>query len=358
MRDRLLPGALLVLAAMLSSCVSHQTGSYATIPSVTKKQRKPQPATVLAMERQIKNAIDAGEGDPFVRSLRQRVSQDPDNLPARLELAGRYESQGAPELAIDHLRIAITRHPDSEPAALQLARALARNEQPIDAIAALALFCEAHTNASSSILEEAAMLEDEAGAFGEGERYHRRAISVNAANDVLRNNLGQNFMQQGKHEDAAHEFKAALSLNPRSEAARNNLGFALVYLHQNQEALLHWQSLSGPAAAHNNLAVALIEQGQYPEARKEIEIALDYDRQNPAALRNLQLLSDLDGKSASFTIKRMDEQKATSWNRLASMVTKVFRGEPKSSSASKVADAASVAAGAKSTNNELRNTHQ
>ena len=53
--------------------------------------------------------------------------------------------------------------------------------------------------------------------------------------------------------------------------------------------------MSDPASAHNNLASVLIEQGRYAEARKELEIALSYQADHPAALANFKLVGELDG---------------------------------------------------------------
>jgi tetratricopeptide (TPR) repeat protein len=274
------------------------------------------------MDRQVKNAIDAGEGDPFVRSLRQKVAADPDNAAARFELAAHYTKQGAPELAMEHYRIAVDRQPDSEFAVRKLAEALAGNGQELESIALLVRYCDSHAQASSELLESVALAQDESGALGEGEVFHRRAIARNASDDTLRNNLGFNFLRQKKYEDAAHEFQAALQLNPKSETARNNLGFALARLDQ-KEALLHWASLSGPAAAHNNLAAALIEDGKLPEARREIQAALDFDRHNAAAIQNLQMVSELDGGSASFTLSSKKAGRRKGWTQA---LTGLFRG--------------------------------
>jgi tetratricopeptide (TPR) repeat protein len=66
------------------------------------------------------------------------------------------------------------------------------------------------------------------------------------------------------------------------------------------EAILQWQSLSGPAAAHNNLGAVYIEQTRYAEARRELEQALEFERGNGAALKNLAWLSTVDGKPAQL----------------------------------------------------------
>ena len=329
-----LTGCLAVLTTACSS--SRQKQAYAV--------QHPKRAVTIAMERQIHNAIDAGEGDVLTRILRQKVSADPNDINARLELAEQYRKQGAFELAIDHLRIAADRKPDSEAAVLSLARALRANEQPIEAITALVRYCDAHATASSALLTETAIAQDEAGALSEGERFHRRAIDADKLDDRLRNNLGYNFLQQGKLEDAVHEFKAALMLNSTSEAARNNMGFALARLGQTEDALLHWSSISGPAAAHNNLAAVLIDKGDLAGARKEIQAALEYDRHNPAVMRNLQLVAELDGKPASFTINsNVAASKPAGWARVPAMFGKLIGGESHGSSKQKKSEAVKTA---------------
>jgi Flp pilus assembly protein TadD len=85
--------------------------------------------------------------------------------------------------------------------------------------------------------------------------------------------------------------------------ARNNLGLALANLGETDQAVASWQSASGPATAHNNLAAVLLEKGNYPNARKELELALSYNNAYPAALKNLELVSRLDGHPATLAVK-------------------------------------------------------
>ena len=83
------------------------------IPAVTigatdhkKKAAPPTTAVDANAMRQIRNAIDAGEGDDGLRNLRQKLAAEPSSVDARLTLAAAYEWRGASELAIDHYRIA------------------------------------------------------------------------------------------------------------------------------------------------------------------------------------------------------------------------------------------------------------
>jgi Flp pilus assembly protein TadD len=125
---------------------------------------------------------------------------------------------------------------------------------------------------------------------------------------------------QGQKTEAAEEFRAALKLNPRSGIARDNLGVALA--DNPGEALLNWQSINEPATAHSNLAAVLIEQGKYAEARHELEIALQYNKSNSAAIANLKLVSDVDGKPVTLPA----QSAATHWSRMRSSWHRWFSG--------------------------------
>jgi tetratricopeptide (TPR) repeat protein len=65
---------------------------------------------------------------------------------------------------------------------------------------------------------------------------------------------------------------------------------------------LNWQATAGPSVAHNNMAALLIERGDLAGARKELETALSYDRQNGPALFNLALVAERDGKPAVIQV--------------------------------------------------------
>lgn len=257
------------------------------------------PTVTQTMQRQVTQAIDLGDGDVITRDLRQRLVADPWDLATRLALADRYWKAGALELAIDHYRLAAERFPDHPKVAMLLARALRDFNHPQDAIAALRKFSGPNAEAPPDLLSLLGILEDDAGEFAEAERAYRAALTQAPARADLHNNLGYNLLLQAKPKEAIEQFQAALKIEPHSQLANNNLGLALVAQwkddSQPTEALLHWQSVSDPASAHNNLATVLIEQGRYADARKELEIALGYQGNHAAALANLRLAGELDG---------------------------------------------------------------
>jgi Flp pilus assembly protein TadD len=239
------------------------------------------------------NALDAGEGDVRIRLLRERLAANPNDLEARLQLAAEYKKAGFPDIALEHLRLASARFPDSQTVAIQLARALVESGSSADGRTHLESFAAEH-EASSEIWSWLGILQDRAGDYPSGERSHRAAIEREPRSDALYNNLGYNLLLQSRNDEAAIEFRRALELAPRSTVARNNLGIALA--SQPDQAMEVWKGAADRATAHNNLGAILLEKGDHVAARREFERALEYNRDHYAALNNLRLLSDLDGR--------------------------------------------------------------
>jgi tetratricopeptide (TPR) repeat protein len=301
---------------LLSSC-AHRT-------QTTLLKTPPVPGM---MERQILNAVDAGDGDAELRMLREKVISIPSSIDARLDLGKAYETRGYLELALDHYRWAAENAPENPDAHLLLARTLDHSGHSAQAIAMLDSFLVEHVQSGPTLYSWLGIMRDDAGDWKGSEWAYRMAMSKAAEDrDYLHNNLGYSLLKQGRNIPAAQEFQAALRLNPRSEIARDNLGIALI--ENPKEAIIHWQSLNEPATAHSNMAAILIENGKYDEARAELQIALQYNQANSVALKNLQLLSSLDGKSVMVLAKTQ----VTRWTRWKFGVGRIFgTGERNSS---------------------------
>jgi Tfp pilus assembly protein PilF len=301
----------LVLAAMtVSACTQTVRSTSASLVRHPDRISK-DPQSLSVMKRQIANAADAGDGDLIARTLRQRMAADPSNLKVRLELARHYEEIGYPEIAAEHYRLAVQTFPDSVDAVTGSARMLRQMDLPRQALDLLTTFQGAHPGTSAEVLCWMGILRDEAGELTQAEASYRAALALNPKSDSLHNNLGYNLLLQKKPADAAVEFRKALAIAPHSQIAQNNLGAALA--NQPKEAVLHMQSVSDPATAHSNLAAVLIEQGLYKQARAELRIALGYRKDHPAALTNLQLVSELDGQPYGVPVSAP----ASRWKRMA-----------------------------------------
>ncbi len=313
MKSRYIAALLAAFAASSVSCV-HQTRVSST-PA-------PNPPPLSVWDRQVRNAVDAGDGDYQLRVLREKVAAEPDNIPVRLELATAYRERGYHEIALEISRLAVARFPESGDAQLALVRDLRELNRRPEAITALEHFLQAHPENGARYYSWLGILRDESGLWPLGEPAHRKALDLDPAVDYLHNNLGYNLLMQKKNDEAAREFQEALKLNPGSQMARNNLGLALANSNATAQAVANWQATSDPATAHNNLAAVWIEKGNYPEARKELDLALGYNRAHRAALRNLELVARLDGNPATLKAKPLD----TRWGRFGTAIRKLFVG--------------------------------
>ena len=285
--------AVAVLAVLAVSCMRH-------IP-VARTPGAPPPTV---WDRQIRNAQDAGDGDYPLRTLRDRVAAEPENTAIRLELAKAYRERGYPDVALEICRLAAARFPDSGEVRLALAGVLRDMKRQGEAISGLEAFTRAHPRAGAEYYSWLGILRDDTGHWAEAEAAHRKALELDPKAGYLHNNLGYNLLMQKKNAEAAAEFREALKINPQSLLARNNLGLALAQSDSGAEAVAAWQAGSDPATAHNNLAAVWIEKGNYEAARKELEIALGYNKDFPAALKNLELVSRLDGSPILFHVKQ------------------------------------------------------
>ena len=269
---------------LLGGCASKSRVSHVTVPGNTLQP---------VMRRQVLNAVDAGEGNPRVRNLRERMAEKPKNVRLRLELAAEYSRTGHPELELEHLRLAVERFPESEAAVVALSRALVRVHWPGEAEKRLNEFLAKRDKPSANVLSWAGIVQDGLGKWKDGEPLHRRAVELAPGRYALHNNLGYNLLMQGRKGDAAEEFRRALDLNPSSETARNNLGLSLG--DQPGAAITQFRQTADLAVAHNNLAAYLYEKGDVAGARKELELALEYRKDSPKILENLRNLAALDG---------------------------------------------------------------
>jgi Flp pilus assembly protein TadD len=298
---------------LLASGCARRTAAIPVAPSAPTQQ---------VFARQVREARIAGEGDPAVRILRQRLAAAPGSIDLRLELARHYESTGSPDLALEHVRFARAQAPAQFPLAAEEARLLIKLDLPDEAVAALGPVA-ASPAAPASIRSWLGIALDESGDLAAGESAHRAALNLSPADDTLLNNLGFNLLRQGRPEEAIRFLQSAVELNRDNALARSNLARALAARAADSDAsgaVAHWSAAIDPASAHSNLAAALIERGQYDQARRQLDAALAIERQHLAAWNNLRLVSELDGLPATPAAVRQPGP----WKRFASMWKNAF----------------------------------
>jgi Flp pilus assembly protein TadD len=270
---------------------SPRARSIPTTPDQTLRQ---------TMQQQVTGAFDPLTDDRRVRTLESRLRLHPLAADVRIQLAAIYEGYGLGEEAMDQYSQALkdaSAAPGIDPALAETAatgvgrcaRAAGRHEE---AVAVLLTYLNQFP--SPRVWNELGLLYDDAGNLAGGEHALRQAIGSDPGNSVWHNNLGYNLLLQNKLDAAATEFRSALESNPKSATARNNLGVVLARERDLDAAYREFrQAAPDDATAHNNLAVALIEAGQYKQGREEIVRALAARHYFAPALANFKLVQEL-----------------------------------------------------------------
>jgi Tfp pilus assembly protein PilF len=251
-------------------------------------------------QQQTQGAFNPLTDDERVQALQARLNLNPQDLAARLELAGVYENYRLYDDGFgqytETLRLANSATAEAgnsalaEQAALGLGRCAQALRRPGQAIPPLEAFLK--ESPSANAWHELGLLYDELGDLTAGESALREAVARDAESDRLHNNLGYNLLLQNKAEEAEAEFRRALKLNPKSATTRNNLGTVLARRGDRQGALEQFQLAADAATAHNNLAVVLLETGQYEQSREELVKALSIRRYFAPALANFKLVQE------------------------------------------------------------------
>lgn len=283
----------------------------------------PRSAVHAAADRHVRNAVLAGEGDSEIPILRQRLAIAPQANDVRLRLAEKYQAAGFPDVALEHIRAARGYDLSDRTLLLKEVELLRQLDLPGQAAESLSRHFASTASNDPLLLSWLGITLDEAGRLPEGEKAHRQALALNPDDDALHNNLGFNLFSQQRFPEAARSFEQALRLNRRSETARANLARLMAIRPDAPDAtgaVAHWTSSLGAAAAHNNLAASLLEQGQYQKAREEIAVALRYKADYWPALKNLSLASELDGRPAQISAG----DHPTRWQRFISSLKRAF----------------------------------
>ena len=117
------------------------------------------------------------------------------------------------------------------------------------------------------------------------------AVHARLDEAVRRNNVGAEFLKQGKLTEAIAEFRQAVTVDPTYGAAWRNLGFALDKAGQVDEAVTAYQKaveLEPEVNAYNNLGVLYDKKERYAEAIREFEKALKLSPGNATVQKNLE----------------------------------------------------------------------
>jgi Flp pilus assembly protein TadD len=282
--------ALLIIVLLAAGCVRNKTvQDFGLTRNVSRTEPSPDTSLRAIFQQQTKGAFNPLSGDPRIRTLGTRLTNNPADVQSRLELAGVYESYRLYDEALEQY----TKSFDlirSEAALMGIVRSHQGLNRAWRAIPLLEQFLE---EAPSAVVWNAlGLLYDASQNLIAGENALREAVAADPLSDQWHNNLGYNLLLQNKTEAADREFRKALELNSKSVTAHNNLGMLLARAGDFAGALEEFQYSADAATAHNNLAVVLMEMGKYDESRDELVKALAIRRNFAPALSNFKLVQE------------------------------------------------------------------
>jgi tetratricopeptide (TPR) repeat protein len=224
-----------------------------------------------------------GKHDDALPNLNEALKREPKNAPALLYRAEAFIAKNRLNDAIADLRAALTIEPTLR-TRLRLAAALAQTKQFDEANKLYQeVLQEDPANTEARAALAAAMIE--AGKGSEAIAQLESLIKAESNRAPLRAQLAELYLPT-QPEKALAEYEVAAKLEPNQPGHQIGIGSALVKLRRFQEAVtllrpLVAQNLKDDVAyfAHTNLATALFELDDFPNAAREFVWVLNYQSQ-------------------------------------------------------------------------------
>ena len=308
MNLKLLKAMLLLSLLFGTGCVRRTVTQDFGLTGITSAPRpKPQSARSpdaslrAVFKQQTQGALNPTQGafnplsdDRHIQELQSEVKSNPRDAKARLELAAAYEKYHLYGPALDQYKEALAQLVSTdalaEQATIGLSRSARASHRIAEAVPILEGFLAQQPLANS--WNELGLLYEDMAFLSAAQNAFENAIATTPESDSAHNNLGYNLLLQSRLDAAEAEFRKAVDLNPRSPTARNNLGTTLARRGDLQGALEQFLITADAASAHNNLAVVLLEAGQYEQSRQQLVEALNIRHYFTPALANFKLVQE------------------------------------------------------------------
>jgi Flp pilus assembly protein TadD len=127
---------------------------------------------------------------------------------------------------------------------------------------------------------------------------HQKFLALQPDQQTGFNNLGFNYLLQGRYSEAIPFFSKALAIDPANMRTKNNLATAFLLNNEEVRALQLFENTLGKPAAYNNIGYLYMTQGSWDKAEKAFRKALEL---NPVfymrAQQNLERLNSLRTQS-------------------------------------------------------------
>jgi Flp pilus assembly protein TadD len=222
------------------------------------------------------------------------LNKEPKSVPARLGLGQAALAAGDYGTARKLINEVLNVEPDSVPALTARGRILSATGKLDGAIADFSRSLEKAPN-STAVLTELAMVFDRMPErVTEAEPLYRRVLELNPDSAAARNNLGFNFLLQGRAEEAVTLLSGALALDTKNPRILANLAAAYLLKGDKGKALQIFRQTVSEAEAHNNIGYLYMTQSRWAEAESALRKALELSpRYYIRAGANLERLHEL-----------------------------------------------------------------
>ncbi|MDO9080986.1 MAG: tetratricopeptide repeat protein [Desulfuromonadales bacterium] len=222
------------------------------------------------------------------------LKKEPQSVPARLGLGQAALAAGDYGSARTLINEVLSVESDSVPALTARGRILSASGQLDGAIADFSRSLEKEPN-NSAVLTELAMTCDRIPErVVEAEPLYRKVLEFSPDSAAARNNLGFNFLLQGRAEEAVTILSGALALDTKNPRILANLATAYLLKGDKAKALQLFRQTVGEAEAYNNIGYLYMTQSRWDEAENALRKALELSpRYYVRAAANLERLQEM-----------------------------------------------------------------
>ncbi len=222
------------------------------------------------------------------------LNKEPQSVPARLGLGQAALAAGDYSNARTLIDEVLSVEPDSVPALTARGRILSASGQLDSAIADFTQALEKEPFNRTVLTELAITFDRMPERVVEAEPLYRKVLELNPDSAAARNNLGFNYLLQGRAEEAVTILSGALALDTKNPRILANLATAYLLKGDKDKALKIFRKTVGEAEAYNNIGYLYMTQSRWDEAESSFRKALELSpRYYPRAGANLERLHEL-----------------------------------------------------------------
>jgi tetratricopeptide (TPR) repeat protein len=290
---------LLVFMCGCTTTVQTQYGEQAIAPQMAtdESQEKPQIDKLPYAELLKRGKYYLKNDNTRLAQLHYSVAlkQNPDSADALSGLGAVLYKENKISEAARTFHQALEKDPDNVTALLYLGKISREETDFTNSLKWLEKAAELSPN-NPEILTELAITNDSIGQerLVFAEPLYQKVVKLLPHLSASYNNLGFNYLLQGRYAEAIDTFSKALSIDPNNRRTKNNLATAFLLIDKQDKALALFEDTVGKAAAYNNLGYILMTQGHWDQAEAAFKKALNY---NPSfylrAQQNLERLKTL-----------------------------------------------------------------